>query len=113
MSRSAGKRTGKRAVMIGSEKEVHGCGRLGLVFVVVDDADAEGREREENVSRLVCDPFQPCTRRGEFSFSSFSSNESGEDRMSMMDCGVTKDAVSDSLSHPAYVLNRCHAERES
>lgn len=36
--------------MIGSEKEIHGCGRFGLVFVVVDDADAEGRECEENVS---------------------------------------------------------------
>ena len=33
--------------------------------------------------------------------------------MSMMDCGVTKDAVSDSLSHSVFVLNRCHAERES
>lgn len=38
--------------MIGSEKEVHGRGRFGFVFVVVDDADAERRECEKNVSRL-------------------------------------------------------------
>jgi len=50
VSRSTGNGTGKRTVMIGSEKEVHGCGRFGLVFVVVDDEDAEGRECEENVS---------------------------------------------------------------